>query len=220
MQIRNRWMQEGTTDIRGRLHQPQCTTSLSARNIRRRFQQSGTSSRRPLLGLPLTQNRRRLCRQWCDERRIWAAERNEVVFTDESRICLQHHDGRIPVWKHGEKRVLNSCVMHHHTDPALGIMGLIPAIFEQYIARPQVARIAQSFFINQQIELLLWPALSPDLSLIENMWSMVAQRLTQIKPPAVKLDQLWQRVESAFGLLYPKNACKVSLNQCQGVWQW
>ncbi|GFY26653.1 transposable element Tc1 transposase [Trichonephila clavipes] len=59
--------------------------------------QSGLSKRRPLLGLPLTQNRRRLRRQWCDERRMWAAEWNEVVFTDESSICLQHHDGRIRV---------------------------------------------------------------------------------------------------------------------------
>ncbi|GFX62705.1 transposable element Tcb1 transposase [Trichonephila clavipes] len=69
--------------------------SVSAHTIRRRLQQSGLSARRPLLGLPLTQNHRRLHRQWCDERRMWVAEWNEVVFTDESRICLQHHDGWI-----------------------------------------------------------------------------------------------------------------------------
>ncbi|GFS99829.1 transposable element Tcb1 transposase [Trichonephila clavipes] len=44
--------------------------SVSARTIRRRLQQSGLSARRPLLGLPLTQNLRRLRRQWCDERRM------------------------------------------------------------------------------------------------------------------------------------------------------
>ncbi|GFW73948.1 transposable element Tcb1 transposase [Trichonephila clavipes] len=70
--------------------------SVSARTIRRRLKQSGLSARRPLLGLPLTQNHRRRRRQWCDER-IWVAKWNEVVFTDESRICLQHHDGRIRV---------------------------------------------------------------------------------------------------------------------------
>ncbi|GFT58192.1 transposable element Tcb1 transposase [Trichonephila clavipes] len=62
--------------------------SVSARTIQRRLQQSGLPARRPLLGLPLTQNRRRLRRQWCDERRMWAAEWNKVVFTDRSRICL------------------------------------------------------------------------------------------------------------------------------------
>ncbi|GFV35433.1 transposable element Tcb1 transposase [Trichonephila clavipes] len=76
----------------------------------------------PLLGLHLTQNHRRLRRQWCDERRMWAAEWNAVVFTDESRICLQHHDGRIRVWRHRGERMLNSCVMHRHTGPTPGIM--------------------------------------------------------------------------------------------------
>ncbi|GFW24385.1 transposable element Tcb1 transposase [Trichonephila clavipes] len=36
--------------------------SVSARTIRRRLQQSGMSARRPLLGLPSTQNHRRLRR--------------------------------------------------------------------------------------------------------------------------------------------------------------
>ncbi|GFV57556.1 transposable element Tcb1 transposase [Trichonephila clavipes] len=75
---------------------------------------------------------------------MWVAEWKEVIFTDESRICLQHHDGRI------------------------------------------------------RIELLPWPARSPDLSPIENMWSMVAQRLTQNTPLAATPDQLWQRVEAAW----------------------
>ncbi|GFV93557.1 transposable element Tcb1 transposase [Trichonephila clavipes] len=54
--------------------------SVSARTIRFRLQQSGLSARRPLLGLPLTQNHRRLRRQWCEETRMWAVEWNEVVF--------------------------------------------------------------------------------------------------------------------------------------------
>ncbi|GFV06853.1 uncharacterized protein TNCV_1962741 [Trichonephila clavipes] len=33
---------------------------------------------------------------------------------------------------------------------------------------------------------------------MENMWTMVVQRLSQIIPPAATPDQLWQRVESAW----------------------
>ncbi|GFV14322.1 transposable element Tcb1 transposase [Trichonephila clavipes] len=65
------------------------------------------------------------------------------------------------------------------------LQGLATAIFQQDNARPHVARIFQRFFVNHQIELLPWPARSPYLSPIEKMWSMVAQRLTQITPPAV-----------------------------------
>ncbi|GFV11717.1 transposable element Tcb1 transposase [Trichonephila clavipes] len=129
---------------------------------------------------------------------MWVAEWNEVVFTDESRICLQHYDGRIRVWRYRGERTLNSCVMHRRTGPAPGIMvwGGI-----EYHSRPPLVRIVGT--LNSQrciseIELLPWPARSPDLSLIENMWSMVAQRLNQITPPAATQDQLWQRVEATW----------------------
>ncbi|GFW96136.1 transposable element Tcb1 transposase [Trichonephila clavipes] len=69
-----------------------------------------------------------------------------------------------------------------------GWMQAATAIFQQDNTRPHVARFVQMFFVNHQIELL--PDRFPDLSLIENMWSMVAQRLTQITPPAATLDQL------------------------------
>ncbi|GFY18898.1 transposable element Tcb1 transposase [Trichonephila clavipes] len=166
------------------------------------------------------------------------AEWNEVVFTDESLICLQHHDGHIQGWRHREERMLNIYVMHHRTGPAPGNMvwggigyhsrtpliriavtlnsqrcfsevldpvvlhyyqGLATAIFQLDNVRSHVSRIVQMFFVNHQIELLPWPARSPDLSPIENMWSMVDQRLTQ--PPAVTPHQLWQRVEASWSVV-------------------
>ncbi|GFV15380.1 transposable element Tcb1 transposase [Trichonephila clavipes] len=76
------------------------------------------STRRLLLHLPLTTNYRHWHRQWCDERWTWATELNEIVFTDESRFCLQHHDGPIRVWRHRGERLLNCFVMPRYTDPA------------------------------------------------------------------------------------------------------
>ncbi|KFM71332.1 Transposable element Tc3 transposase, partial [Stegodyphus mimosarum] len=241
---------ECSQHIQSATHHP-----VSAHTIRRPLQQSGLSERRPLLRLPLTQNHRRLRRQWADERRMCTAEWNEIFFTDKSRFCLQHHDDRIRVWRHRGERMLNSCVMPRHTGHAPGIMvwggigyhsrtplvciagtlnsqryisevldpivlhypqGLPTAIFQQENARPHVARIGQVFFVIRQIELLPWLACSPDPSPIENMWSMVAERLTQITSQAATPDQLWQRVD-VLGLVYPKNTSKVSLNQCRGV---
>ncbi|GFU27495.1 transposable element Tcb1 transposase [Trichonephila clavipes] len=183
------------------------------------------------------QSHRRLHSKWFDERRMCVAEWNEVVFTDESRICLQHHDGRIRVWRHREERMLNSCVIHRPTGPEPGIMvwggigyhsctplvhiagtlnnqpyisevsepvvlpylqGLATTIFQQDNVRPHVARIVEMFFVNHQIVLLPWPARSPDLSPIENMWSMVAQRLIHITPPAAIPVKLLKCVEAAW----------------------
>ncbi|GFU08726.1 uncharacterized protein KIAA1109 [Trichonephila clavipes] len=54
-------------------------SEVSARTIHRCLQQTGLSARRSLLGLPLMQNDRRLRRQRCNERRIWAAESGVFV---------------------------------------------------------------------------------------------------------------------------------------------
>ncbi|GFV79049.1 transposable element Tcb1 transposase [Trichonephila clavipes] len=75
-----------------------------------------------MLGLPLTQNYRRLHRQCCNVKRMWMAEWNEIVCTDEPKICMQHHDGRIRVWRHHGERMLKSCVRHRHSGPAPSIM--------------------------------------------------------------------------------------------------
>ncbi|GFX26188.1 transposable element Tcb1 transposase [Trichonephila clavipes] len=120
MRICDHWMQEGTTDRRGRSHPPQCTTSredrqivhmavtdrsvtsrtiaqhtesvthhsVSAHTIRRCLQQSGLSARRPLLGLPLTQNTRHLRHQWCDERRCGQQNGMKLsLLTSHASVC-------------------------------------------------------------------------------------------------------------------------------------
>ncbi|GFU87218.1 transposable element Tcb1 transposase [Trichonephila clavipes] len=130
--------------------------SLPACTIRRRLHQNGLSAKSPLIVLPLTQNRH----QWCYERRMWTAEWNEVVFTDESRICLQHHDDRIRVWRHRGERMLNSCVMHHHTGPEPGIIvwGGIG-----YHSRTSLVRIDGTLNSQRYISEVLEPVILPYL---------------------------------------------------------
>ncbi|GFV02362.1 uncharacterized protein TNCV_1022901 [Trichonephila clavipes] len=62
--------------------------SLSARTIRRRLQQSRLFARHALLGLPLTQNHRRLRRQWCDERRCGRQNGMKLsLLTSHTSVC-------------------------------------------------------------------------------------------------------------------------------------
>ncbi|GFW86978.1 transposable element Tcb1 transposase [Trichonephila clavipes] len=103
--------------------------------------------------------------------------------------------------------MLNSYVMHRHTGPAPGIMvwGGIG-----YHSRTPLVCISGTLNSQRCISEVLEPVVFPylqglataifqqDLSPIENMWSMVAQRLTQITPLSATPDQLWQRVEAAW----------------------
>lgn len=140
----------------------QCVTqqSVSARTIRRRLQYSGLSARRPLLRLPLTLNHRRFRLQWCSERRRWTSEWHDIVFSDESRFCLQYHDGRIRVWRHRGERLLNCCVMHRHTGPAPGVMvwGGIG-----FTSRTPLVRITGTLTSQRYISEVLQPVLLPYL---------------------------------------------------------
>ncbi|GFW16238.1 hypothetical protein TNCV_4264031 [Trichonephila clavipes] len=42
-------------------------------------------------------------------------DNGDVVFTDENRFCLQHHDDRIRGWRYGGERLLICCVIDRHT---------------------------------------------------------------------------------------------------------
>ncbi|GFX35166.1 transposable element Tcb1 transposase [Trichonephila clavipes] len=89
---------------------------------------------------------------------MWMAEWNEVVFTDESRICLQPHDNRIRVCRHHGEGMLNGCVMHRHTCPAPGIMvwGGIG-----YHSRTPLVRTAVTLNSQRYISKVLEPVVLP-----------------------------------------------------------
>ncbi|GFS97482.1 hypothetical protein TNCV_4262661 [Trichonephila clavipes] len=76
------------------------------------------------------------------------------------QCTTSQHDGRIRVWRHRGERMLNSCVMHHHTGPVPGIMvwGDI-----RYHSRTPLVRIACNFNIQRYISEVLEPVVLPYL---------------------------------------------------------
>ncbi|GFW16538.1 uncharacterized protein TNCV_2351621 [Trichonephila clavipes] len=60
--------------------------------------------------------------------------------------------------------------------------------FQQDNARPHVAGLD-----TENVQLLSWPARSPDLSPIETVWSMVFDRLARHHTPLTTVDELWHR---------------------------
>lgn len=81
------------------------------------------------------------------------------------------------------------------------LQGIPGAVFQQDNARPHVARIVRDFFSAQHIQLLPWPAYSPDMSPIEHVWDMVGRRLARDPRPTVSKDELWVRIQTIWNSL-------------------
>ena len=61
-------------------------------------------------------------------------------------------------------------------------------------ARPHVARIVQQYLMQQHVNVLPWPARSPDMSPIEHLWDEMDRRLRRLDNPPATLQELRQRL--------------------------
>ncbi|KAI4892458.1 hypothetical protein NFI96_000743 [Prochilodus magdalenae] len=69
-------------------------------------------------------------------------------------------------------------------------------IFQQDLAPAHAAKSTKDWFTKKQLEVLAWPANSPDLNVIENLWAIVKRKIRDRKPTT--LDQLKQNIATAW----------------------
>ena len=87
---------------------------FSIRTAYRRCIQHGYRSYRPLRRIPLGPLHRQLRLQWCQERKGMAMDYWEnIMWTDESRFCLDFNDGRVRVRRQPSERFLDACIAEH-----------------------------------------------------------------------------------------------------------
>ena len=68
-------------------------------------------------------------------------------------------------------------------------------IFQQDNDSKHTSKAAQKWFENNEIEVLEWPAQSPDLSPIEHLWEYLERRLAAYKTEPKGMLELWERIE-------------------------
>ncbi|KAF8701453.1 Transposase, partial [Rhizoctonia solani] len=82
-------------------------------------------------------------------------------------------------------------------------------IFMQDNASSHKAHIVQDWFQENGLEAFEWPANSPDLNPVENLWDQIKRELYSYETPATGMLELWERVQEIW--------YKVSAQKCQDL---
>ena len=74
-----------------------------------------------------------------------------------------------------------------------------PCLFQQDNAKPHSARVTTAWLRSKRVQVLDWPACSPDLSPIENVWRIMKRKIRQRRPRTVEqlksyIKQEWERI--------------------------
>ena len=114
---------------------------VSDTTVRRRLIAVHLNCRRPYIGQRLTQRHRIARHNWAVLHRQWRNRQwQNIVFSDESRYCVDRADGRMRVWRHRGERFTGACVMERDGwgGPSVMLWGAIswgcrvqPVIFEK-----------------------------------------------------------------------------------------
>lgn len=85
----------------------------------------------------------------------------------------------------------------------------LPLIFQQDNAAVHTARIVKKFFSDNNVDVLNWPARSPDMNIIENCWGLLARSAYAENRQYENVDELKQSIISNWRGLPQKSIKKL-----------
>ena len=127
--------------------------------VRNRLHADGLHSRRPCRTQTLTAEHRQNRLEWCRHYRRWTRQQwSTVVFSDESRFCLNTNDGRERVWRRDHERYAECCIreVDRWGGPSVMVWGGINTNF-----RTELVTIAGNLTAQRYVDEVLEPHLIP-----------------------------------------------------------
>ncbi|GFT08326.1 transposable element Tc1 transposase [Trichonephila clavipes] len=183
-------------------------STVSRQTVYRHLGHIGLYACRPVRCAPLTATHCRLRLTWSREHALWTPQQwSCVIFSDESRFSLLSDSHRTLIWRapgiryHQENTIerhryggagwshLSGC---HSGTTCMFVSGRHGAefLFMDDNARPPRANIVDECLQSEDITRMDWPAYSPVLNPIENVWDMLGRRIAARQPPPTRLSEL------------------------------
>ncbi|GFX47987.1 transposable element Tc1 transposase [Trichonephila clavipes] len=196
-------MREDQRIVRQALVDPTATRStmqadvgvaIVPQTISRHLAEASLKSKRPFRALPLTPEHRQLRLQWCQARSMWnVPDWQKFVFSDESRFVLGTDDNRVRVWR--RPAFPPHCTTSHCPHGRCNGLGAIA-----YDSRSTLIVMRGTLTGQRYVDYILrahtlpWPARSPDLSPVKNVWNQLKRQMTSchsIQDLELVVQDLW-----------------------------
>ncbi|GFU46725.1 transposable element Tcb1 transposase [Trichonephila clavipes] len=177
---------------------------ISRKTVARRLRGGGLYARRPVVCVPFTRQHRTARLQWCREHHNWTEQDWAcVLFSDESRFSLSSDCRHQLIWRESGTAYRPENIQEKDRYPTCSIMVWAGIMINGHTRLHMVANgtmtgqryidevlLPHDCLDNESIQRLVWPARSPDLNPIENVWDALGRQVAGRNYPPTNKNTL------------------------------
>ncbi|GFX07547.1 transposable element Tc1 transposase [Trichonephila clavipes] len=177
---------------------------ISRKTVARRLKGGLLYARRPVVCVPLTRQHRTARLQWCREHHNWTEQDWAcVLFSDESRFSLSLDCRRQLIWRESGTAYRPENIQEKDRYPTCSILVWAGIMINGRMRLHVVANgtmtgqryidevlLPHDCLDSEGIQRLVWPARSPDLNPIENVWDAWGRQVAGLNYPPTNKNTL------------------------------